>query len=334
MLSQSITAAGAAAIAAKTAEAAPNDSGGPFRFCLNTSTIRGQKLSLAAELQIAARAGYQAVEPWVNEVDQYVADGGSLADLRRRIADLGLEVASLIGFAEWIVDDEARAPRDWPRRRGSWTWPPKSAAAVSLPRRRESPRRIISTSPRWPARYRALLELGDKHGVVPQLELWGFARVLSRLGDVAAVAIDAAHPRACILADAYHLYKGGSDAASLRLLNGAAMHVFHINDYPAKPPRKEITDARRVFPGDGVAPLATVVSHAARHRLPRRALAGSLQSRVLDARRPAGRPRWAWKRRATPWPRAWRSKSSGSQSRIGGCHCWLVARQRFALAER
>ncbi len=100
--------------------------------------------------------------------------------------------------------------------------------------------------------------MGDKHGVVPQLELWGFARVLSRLGDVAAVAIDAAHPRACILADAYHLYKGGSDAASLRLLNGAAMHVFHINDYPAKPPRAEITNAQRVFPGDGVAPLATL----------------------------------------------------------------------------
>jgi 2-keto-myo-inositol isomerase len=258
MLSQSITAAGAAAIAAKTAEAAPNDSGGPFRFCLNTSTIRGQKLSLAAELQIAARAGYQAVEPWVNEVDQYVADGGSLADLRRWIADLGLEVASLIGFAEWIVDDEARRAKGLAEAArimdlaaeigcGRIAAPP---AGVS-----EKDHLDIATMAQ---RYRALLELGDKHGVVPQLELWGFARVLSRLGDVAAVAIDAAHPRACILADAYHLYKGGSDAASLRLLNGAAMHVFHINDYPAKPPRAEITDAQRVFPGDGVAPLATL----------------------------------------------------------------------------
>ena len=26
----------------------------------------------------------------------------------KRIADVGLEVASVIGFAEWIVDDEAR----------------------------------------------------------------------------------------------------------------------------------------------------------------------------------------------------------------------------------
>ena len=37
--------------------------------------------------------------------------------------------------------------------------------------------------------------------------------------------------------------------------NGAAMHVFHMNDYPAQPPRDQITDAHRVYPGDGVAPL-------------------------------------------------------------------------------
>lgn len=107
-------------------------------------------------------------------------------------------------------------------------------------------------------RYRALLEIGEQQGVTPQLELWGFARVLSKLSEVAYVAIEAAHPRACILADSYHLYKGGSDYASLRLLSGQAMHVLHINDYPAKPERKEITDALRVFPGDGVAPLGVL----------------------------------------------------------------------------
>ncbi len=117
MLSQSITAAGAAAIAAQTAEAAPSESRGPFRYCLNTSTIRGQKLPLVTELEIAARAGYQAVEPWVAEIDQYVAGGGTLSELRRRIADLGLEVADLIGFAEWIVDDEA--PREGACRGGA-----------------------------------------------------------------------------------------------------------------------------------------------------------------------------------------------------------------------
>jgi sugar phosphate isomerase/epimerase len=97
--------------------------------------------------------------------------------------------------------------------------------------------------------------LGDKHGIVPVLELWGFARVLNKLSDVAYVAAAAGHPRAEILADSYHLYKGGSSYDSVRLISGVGYGGFHINDYPAEPARAEITDAHRVFPGDGVAPL-------------------------------------------------------------------------------
>ena len=36
------------------------------------------------------------------------------------------------------------------------------------------------------------------------------------------------------------------------------MLVFHMNDYPAEPPRAQITDAARIYPGDGVAPLGSL----------------------------------------------------------------------------
>jgi sugar phosphate isomerase/epimerase len=62
-----------------------------------------------------------------------------------------------------------------------------------------------------------------------------------------------------VLLDVYHLYKGGSEFAGLRLLSGAAMNCFHMNDYPATPPRETITDAHRVYPGDGVAPLVSML---------------------------------------------------------------------------
>jgi sugar phosphate isomerase/epimerase len=71
--------------------------------------------------------------------------------------------------------------------------------------------------------------------------------------------MESGHPRAGLLLDVYHVYKGGSSFESLRFLNGAMMHVLHINDYPAAPPREQITDAARVFPGDGVAPLPDVL---------------------------------------------------------------------------
>jgi sugar phosphate isomerase/epimerase len=107
-------------------------------------------------------------------------------------------------------------------------------------------------------RYRALLELGDTMGVTPQVEVWGFSRTLGTLGEAAHVAISADHPKACILPDVYHLYKGGSGFHGLKLLGKDAIHVIHLNDYPADPPRDKITDADRVYPGDGVAPLRQV----------------------------------------------------------------------------
>ena len=56
----------------------------------------------------------------------------------------------------------------------------------------------------------------------------------------------ATHADACILPDIFHLYKGGSDFLSLRLLSGKAIGIFHMNDYPETIARDKIKDADRV----------------------------------------------------------------------------------------
>ena len=95
--------------------------------------------------------------------------------------------------------------------------------------------------------------------VVPQAEVWGFSKTLGKLSEAVMVAIESDHPKACVLADVYHLYRGGSGFNGLKLLGPATMFVCHFNDYPAQPPREQITDAQRVYPGDGVAPLKEII---------------------------------------------------------------------------
>ena len=68
-----------------------------------------------------------------------------------------------------------------------------------------------------------------------------------------------------MLADVYHLYKGGSDFTGLKSARAqSSMHVCHMNDYPAKPPRDVIADKDRVYPGDGVAPLVDILRRSAK----------------------------------------------------------------------
>ncbi len=233
---------------------------GPFRFCLNTSTIRecqyqGKKVDILAGVEVASKAGYTGIEPWIGELDRFTKEGGSLKDLRKRIADAGLTVESAIGFAAFLHenDDERKKGLEEAKRCMGLVH------AIGGERLAAPPVGVTDKTGLDPfklaERYHALCELGRAEGILPQLELWGFSKTLSRLGEVAFVGIEAAHPQACFLLDIYHIYKGGSDFEGLAMFAGGRMHNFHVNDYPAEPPRATISDAHRVYPGDGVAPL-------------------------------------------------------------------------------
>lgn len=246
-----------AALLPRAAAADSEPAASPFRFCLNTSTIRGQDVGIVKEVEIAARAGYSGIEPWIDKIEAYVKAGGSLPDLKTRIADLGLTVESVIGFADWINEDETqRAAGLEQMKRDMALVRDIGGTRIAAPPSGGREKQIELTA--VTERYRALLELGKAEGVVPQLEVWGFSATIGRLSEAAYVAVAAGHPDACILPDVYHLYKGGSDFAGLKLLSGLAMHCIHVNDYPAEPPRDAISDAHRVFPGDGVAPLSQI----------------------------------------------------------------------------
>jgi 2-keto-myo-inositol isomerase len=230
----------------------------PFKYCLNTATIRGQKLTLEQEIDVAGKAGYNAIEPWIEKLEGY-AKSNKLSELTKRLRDLKLTVESAIGFPAWIVDDPAL------RKKGLEDAKRAMALVAELGGKRLAAPPVGATDAKVTLdlrqatdRYRELLELGDKMGVVPQVEIWGFSKNLSRLGEGAQVAIETGHPKACVLADVYHLYKGGSGFSGLKLLSAAGLQVFHMNDYP-KIDRDKIVDKDRVYPGDGIAPLKEIL---------------------------------------------------------------------------
>jgi len=234
-----------------------------FRYCLNTSTLRGQKLPITELVDIAAKAGYDAIEPWLKELEDFLQAGGKLSDLRKRIADHGLTVESAIGFAPWLVDDDAaraqgleqaRHDMDLVKQIGGKRIAAPPAGAYEM----ENLNLFVAAQ-----RYRAVLDLGDQMEIVPQVEFWGASKSLYRLAQSVFVAVESGHPQACLLPDVYHLFRGGSDFNGLKLLDGAAIHVLHVNDYPGDIPREKQTDADRVYPGDGVAPLAEMYRNLA-----------------------------------------------------------------------
>lgn len=225
----------------------------PFGLCMNTSTLRPFELGVVEQIEVTAEAGFTAIEPWVRDVVAYRDAGGSVADLQRRISDAGLAVAGAIAFPKWADPDpdvraaslgEARREMELMAELGgsSYASPPFGVAAETT----------LDELAEW---FRPLAAVGRETGVKPILEFWGMAPRLSTLAEAVYVAAASGIADIQVLVDVYHLYKGGSGHATVGILNGDAIGIVHLNDYPADPPRETIADKDRVFPGDGIAPM-------------------------------------------------------------------------------
>ncbi len=230
-----------------------------LRYCLNTSTIAGHrgKTPLDREIDLIAKAGYSGIEPWMREIQSYRESGGKLSDLKKRLDDHGMKVESAIGFANWIVDDDAKRKKgledlkrdmDLVQQIGGTriAAPPAGGTGEQL------------NLDRVAERYAAALKIGKSLGVTPMVELWGPSATLHRLGELMYVVVESGDPDAALLLDVYHIYRGGSSFNGLGLVDGNAVKVLHMNDYPDIP-REKIGDKDRVYPGDGIAPIPSIL---------------------------------------------------------------------------
>ena len=226
----------------------------PFRVSMNVSTISGYKLPVEQQIDLCAEAGFDGIELWARDVEAYVSQGGSYEALRRRLESSGLRLENMIAFSTWFADNPLKREEGLKQMRHDMEMVAALGGKYIAAPAQGVERFECSRLSEYIDRYQAVLERGDETGVSPILELWG-AGVLSRLSDTMAIAIGAGHPKASVLLDFYHLYRGGNDFDGLRLINGKMLPVFHINDYPNTPPREELKDSDRVFPGDGVCPF-------------------------------------------------------------------------------
>lgn len=227
----------------------------PFVYCLNTSTIK--PTPLLEKIRIAGRAGYSAIEPWNDEVDDYLAKGGSIAELKSSLADAGLEVVSMIALGGWITAEGAEYARvlDECRRRMD------QAAALGSPYIVASPPDEVVDLGHAAQRYAKLLRLGREAGVKPSMEFLGFVAGIKDVASAKMIADGADDPDSSVVADVFHMIRGGGSVDDLLLLKGMTLANFHVNDVPAEPDPSTQTDADRVMVGEGIADLPRVFAN-------------------------------------------------------------------------
>ena len=205
---------------------------------------------------MAARAGYDMIELWSEDLEAHVKAGGSLAQVRAQLQHAGLQVPSMISLGGWLDCAEA----DFPAQLAKCRERLEAAAVLGCPH--------IVASPPFQAhvdlgvageRYAALLDLGRKIGVLPAMEFLGFVAQIHNLRTAMEIVARANDRDATVVLDPFHIFRGGGEFEEVRLVAGHAVAICHFNDAPGDKPRAEQGDADRVQPGDGILPLEGLV---------------------------------------------------------------------------
>ena len=77
------------------------------------------------------------------------------------------------------------------------------------------------------------------------------------LDHCAEIIHDVGRDNVGLVIDTFHFYAGNSTFGAIRSLDPQKLFIFHINDAEDLP-KEDLTDAHRLYPGEGILPIAEI----------------------------------------------------------------------------
>ncbi|MFD7409227.1 sugar phosphate isomerase/epimerase family protein [Streptomyces sp. NPDC059866] len=240
-----------------------DDAAGRFVPCLNPATLAG--IPLPQFLALAAGAGFPTVEVSIQQAQSH-----GTASLRELLKELGVSVAAASGIlpagpvlpAPLLVDpDTYRACLDGLDSRLE----AMAALGCTVATTVLNPRSPLETAEARAVARKRIAELATAaaaHGVRLAVEavsihtglppeLDGPHPVLDSLPQLAELLDETDAENAGVLVDSFHWAAAGADPGHITALGPNRITHLQIADTPAHRAISELTDARRLFPGDG-----------------------------------------------------------------------------------
>jgi 2-keto-myo-inositol isomerase len=81
---------------------------------------------------------------------------------------------------------------------------------------------------------------------------------VNSLAQCATIVDKVARPNVGLVLDTFHFFAGGSTVESIRRVDPEKIFMVHVNDVEAAP-RRAMHDALRLYPGQGIIPLARIL---------------------------------------------------------------------------
>jgi 2-keto-myo-inositol isomerase len=219
------------------------------------------KTDLPGDIRAASLAGYDLIEIWAKKMEAYLLDH-SLDDLQTLLAEahikpLAINSVEFITFnAPWEKANTMNLIARYAKMADHLSCPfivvvpsPRPAGATD--------KEVLDES------VRVLREISDRfreYKVRFAFEFLGFRWCsVSTMEEDFAIVMAVNRENIGLVLDTFHFYAGGSSVGAIRDVDPEKIFILHVND-AEKLPKPDLQDAHRLLPGEGVIPLAEILS--------------------------------------------------------------------------
>lgn len=225
---------------------------GPDDLVFNSVPVA--HVPLFDRLEAVAAAGFAGISIGISDYFALTAAGVTPAEMRRRIADSGLQVAEVESVGHWLRNhDEGRGPyaeflKDLTAERlcaiagelGARSLLVIEMAGVDVDRESAA------------EDFAVVCDAAARHGLIAHLECLLFGGI----PDLAAawqIVRSANRPNGALTIDAWHLFRGGTTLAELADIPGRCIGTVQLCDAPLQPEGDPLSEtmAARLLPGQG-----------------------------------------------------------------------------------
>lgn len=228
-----------------------------MKLALNGATT--MHADLLTDIQAASQAGFGLIEIWAAKLREYLKTN-STADLRSILNENNLEPYSInsIEHITFRSEDDYKDIKEQCRELSRIAQEIDCPYIVVVPGKLPAgatQQQIIDESVEV---LNELADIAEPFGVSLAFEFLGQTDCSVQTLDLAKTIVDQVNrPNVGLVLDTFHFYAGNSSFEAIEKLDPRKLFIFHINDAEDLP-REALTDAHRLYPGQGILPIREI----------------------------------------------------------------------------
>jgi len=247
-----------------------------FTYCLDTYVIRDKNCiskcctngNLPDKIKIVWKAGYEAVELWHPDIENYIQFGGSIDKVKNLLLDCNLSLPSYKVISNWLEVPENEFNRNFENHKRVIEIASRiGAKSIILKMINESYRGQPPSIELCIERYTKYLKFCENLNIKPALEFMSIAHYWNQLENILEIMNKLSHPLACQVLDTFHIWRSGDkdfikfeNAIKKYGINPNQISVIHFTDAAKDIPQHQQTDMHRRLPGVGLLNLRKFIN--------------------------------------------------------------------------